>query len=240
MLRQKAGEGMLRPLKPYARASPGLARDVLPRPLSACPQSRTRTRRDAAEREETRVTDRASPVSGVAQRYASALFELARDGSELDSAERDIRTLSNLLDESSDLRRLVESPVFSAEEQERAIGAVASRAGIGGLVGNFVRLVAKNRRLFALPGMIRSFEELLARHRGEMTAEVTSAHPLSAEHTEALKAALKEKLGKDVAIRARVNPAILGGLIVKVGSRMIDNSLRTRLTTMKTRLKEVG
>ena len=203
-------------------------------PANPCPDV------PGSEREETRVTDRASPVSGVAERYASALFELSQDSSTIETVARDLRTVRGMLDESADLRRLVGSPVFSSEDQVRAISAVAERAGIGGLVLNFVKLVASNRRLFALPGMILAFEERLARHRGEVTAEVTSAHPLDAEHTEALKAALREKLGKDVALQARVNPAILGGLIVKVGSRMIDTSLRTRLMTMKTRLKEVG
>ena len=186
------------------------------------------------------MTDRTSPVSGVAQRYATALFELARDNDSLEIVARDVRSLRTMLDESEDLRRLVQSPVFSAADQQRAIGAVAERAGIGALVGNFVRLVARNRRLFALPGMLRGFQDLLAGHRGELTADVTSAYPLADEHTRALKEALRDNLGKDVTINARVDPAILGGLIVKVGSRMIDNSLRTRLTTMKTRLKEVG
>ena len=145
-----------------------------------------------------------------------------------------------MLDDSADLRRLVSSPVFSAEEQERAIGAVAERAGIAGLSGNFLRLVAHNRRLFALPGIIKAFAELMSRHRGEASAEVTSAHPLSAEQVEALRAAIRDKICKDVTLEARVNPAILGGLVVKIGSRMIDTSLRTRLMTMKTHLKEVG
>ena len=145
-----------------------------------------------------------------------------------------------MIDESGDFRRLVESPVFSAEEQERAIGAVAERVGIRGLTGNFLRLLAKNRRLFALPGVIKVFHDMVARHRGEVAAEVTSAHPLSDDQLAALRTALKEKLDKNVRLETRVNPAILGGLIVKVGSRMIDTSLRTRLLTVKTRLKEVG
>lgn len=145
-----------------------------------------------------------------------------------------------MIDASSDFRRLVESPVFSSDEQGRAVGAIADKAGIGGLTGNFLRLLARNRRLFVLSGIIAAFHGLAAEHRGEVTAEVTSAHPLSGEHVEALKAVLKEKLGKDVAVQARVNPALLGGLIVKVGSRMIDTSLRNRLMTVKRRLKEVG
>jgi F-type H+-transporting ATPase subunit delta len=186
------------------------------------------------------VTDRSSSVSGVAERYASALFDLARDESSIEKIEGELSNVSAMLDESSDFRRLVESPVFSAEEQEKAIGSVADSAQIAGLTGNFLRLVARNRRLFAIPGIIRAFHEMSAKHRGEVTAEVTSAHALSDEQVAALKSALKTKLGKDVTLQARVNPALLGGLVVKVGSRMIDTSLRTRLMNVKTQLKEVG
>lgn len=186
------------------------------------------------------MTDRSSSVSGVAERYASAFFDLARDESSIEAIEADLRTVEAMLDGSADFRRLIESPVFSAEDQERAIAAVAEKAGIGGLTANFLRLVANNRRLFALPGMIKGFHEMAARQRGEVNAEVTSAHPLGDAQIAALKAALKDKLGKDVTLQARVNPAILGGLIVKVGSRMIDTSLRTRLMTVRTQLKEVG
>jgi F-type H+-transporting ATPase subunit delta len=186
------------------------------------------------------VTDRSSSVSGVAERYASAFFDLARDESVIDDVESDFGTVGGMLGASADFRRLIESPVFSAEDQERAIAAVAEKAGLRTLTRNFLRLVAKNRRLFALPGMIRAFHEMAARHRGEVTAEVTSAHALGDAHLAALKSALKDRLGKDVTLHARINPAILGGLIVKVGSRMIDTSLRTRLMTVKTQLKEVG
>ncbi len=186
------------------------------------------------------MTDRTSSVSGVAERYASALFDLAREESSIERIEGEFKSLSTMLDESADFRRLVESPVFSAEDQARAIGAIADKAGIAGLTGNFLRLVAQNRRLFALPGIITAFHEMAARERGEVTAEVASAYPLSDSQVAALKTALKEKLGKDVTLQARVNPALLGGLVVKVGSRMIDTSLRTRLMTVKTQLKEVG
>jgi len=186
------------------------------------------------------VTDRNSSVSGVAERYASAFFDLARDESSIEDVEAEFGTVEAMLDASADFRRLIESPVFSAEDQERAIAAIAEKARVAGLTANFLRLVAKNRRLFVLPGMIKAFHEMAARHRGEVTAEVTSAHALSEAQVEALKAALKQKLGKDVTLLARVNPALLGGLIVKVGSRMIDSSLRTRLMTVKTQLKEVG
>lgn len=186
------------------------------------------------------MADQSSSVSGVAERYASALFDLARDESSIEKIEGELSGISGLIDSSADFKRLVESPVFSAEEQEKAIGAVAGKAGIAGLTGNFLRLVARNRRLFALPGMISAFRAMAAKYRGEVTAEVTSAHALSEAQIESLKAALKGKLGKDVSLQARVNPALLGGLVVKVGSRMIDTSLRTRLMNIKTQLKEVG
>ena len=179
-------------------------------------------------------------MSGVAERYASAFFDLARDERSIEPVEAELATVMQLLDENADFRRLIESPVFSVDEQERAIAAVAGKMGIGGLTLNFLRLIARNRRLFALPGMIRGFREMAARHRGEATAEVTSAQALNEEQISALKKALKEKLGKDVTLETRVNPAILGGLIVKVGSRMIDTSLRTRLMAVKMQLKEVG
>jgi F-type H+-transporting ATPase subunit delta len=192
-------------------------------------------------KEETpRVTDRTSSVSGVAERYASALFDLAREASAVETAEADLDAIAELIESNPEFRRLVESPVFSAEDQQRAVGAVGDRMGVTPLIGNFLRLVARNRRLFALPGIIRGFRAMAARHRGEVTAEVASAHPLSDDQVAALKATLKEKLGKDVALKTRVDPALLGGLVVRVGSRMIDTSLRTRLMTVKTQLKEVG
>lgn len=186
------------------------------------------------------MTDRNSPVSGVAERYASALFDLARDERALDAVAADLKSFQALLDENADLRRLVASPLFSAEEQAGAIDAIARRSGMDALVGNFLRLVARNRRLFAVPGMIRAYGEMLAAHRGEVTAELVSARPLGHSQTEALRQALRDRLGKDVAIEARVDPAILGGLVVRVGSRMIDTSLRTRLNSLKNRLKEAS
>jgi len=191
-------------------------------------------------KKETRVTDRTASISGVAQRYASALFELACDESALEAVESDLLVFRSLLNESADLCRLISSPVFSAEDQERAIGAVTDKAGITGIVGNLVRLVARNRRLFTLPDILTGFQALLADHRGEITADVTSARALSETQTTALKAAMKASLGKDVTIHSRVDPAILGGLIVKVGSRMIDSSIKTKLNIMKSRLKEAS
>lgn len=186
------------------------------------------------------MADTSQLISGVAERYASSLFELALEAGSVDKVGADLDRFQALLEESEDLRRLVASPVFSAEEQLKAITAVAEKAGIAGLVGNFLKVVAGNRRLFALPGMVRAYREIAAAHRGEITAEVTSAHALSAAQETELKSALKGVTGKDVAIAVTVDPSILGGLIVKVGSRQIDTSLRTKLSTLKLALKEVG
>ncbi|WP_321500109.1 F0F1 ATP synthase subunit delta [Breoghania sp.] len=186
------------------------------------------------------MTDNQSHVSGVARRYASALFDLAKDQKAVEATEAEIVALETLLSDSEDLMRLVKSPAFSAEEQIRAMGAVLEKAKIGGLTANFVKLVAHNRRLFALPDMLRGFHELAAAARGEVTADVVSAAELGDASVDALKAALKKAMGKDVKINATVDPALIGGLIVKVGSRMIDTSLRTRLNSLKIAMKEVG
>lgn len=186
------------------------------------------------------MTETVTIVSGVAQRYASALFELAQESKAIDAVGADLDKMGGLLDASADLTRLVRSPVFSADDQARAIGAVMDKAGIGGLAANFVKLTAKNRRLFALTDMIKAYRSLVAAHRGEATAEVVSAEPLKPAHVEALKAALKGVTGgKDVMLSAKVDPSLIGGLVVKVGSRMIDTSVKSKLNSLKVALKEV-
>ena len=181
-----------------------------------------------------------SPISGVAERYAGSLYELAAEAKAVDRVEADLDRFAELIEGSDDMRRLIGSPVFGAEEQFRAIDAIVARAGIGGLAGNFLRVVARNRRLFAVPGMIRAFRRIAAEQRGEVAAEVTSAHALSAAQETELKAALKQVAGKDVAFAVTVDPSLLGGLIVKIGSRQIDTSLKTKLNSLKLALKEVG
>ena len=181
-----------------------------------------------------------SPISAVAERYAGSLFELALQDNSVAKVEADLASFEAMLNGSDDLSRLINSPVFSSEDQARAIAAIVDKAGITGLVGNFLRVVAKNRRLFAVPGMIKAFRRIAAEHRGEASAEVTSAHALTAEQQTELKAALKGIAGKDVAIAMTVDPSLLGGLIVKMGSRQIDTSLKTKLNSLKLALKEVG
>ncbi|MGD9868531.1 MAG: F0F1 ATP synthase subunit delta [Hyphomicrobiales bacterium] len=178
-------------------------------------------------------------VAGVAGRYATALFELAEESGKTDAVAADLVGFQKLLDESADLSRLVRSPVFTVEDQQRALAAVLSKAGIKGLTADFFGLVARNRRLFALPEMIGAFKSLVARKRGEISAEVRSATKLDAKQTAALKTALKDVTGQDVTFTTSVDPALLGGLVVKIGSRMIDTSLRTKLNNLKMAMKEV-
>ncbi len=181
-----------------------------------------------------------SPISGLAERYAGSLFELALEAGAAQAVEGDLDRFGQLIAESSDLDRLIRSPVFSADEQQRAVAAVADSAGIVGLVGNFLRVVAQNRRLFAVPAMIRAYRRIAAERRGEVAADVTSAHALTADQKAELEAALKDVTGKDVAITLAVDPSLLGGLVVQIGSRQIDTSLKTKLNSLKLALKEVG
>src|SRR5712691_5384618 len=176
----------------------------------------------------------------MAGRYALALFELARDADAIDQVTADLDRFEQLIADSPDLMRLVRSPVFGAEEQGRALAAVLERAGITGIAANFLRLVTVKRRLFALRDMIRALRALGARHKGEVTAHVTVAERLADKHLDALKDALKAVTGKDVALDVTIEPAIIGGLVVKVGSRMIDASLKTKLNSIKHAMKEVG
>lgn len=186
------------------------------------------------------VADTSQTVSGVAERYASSLYELASEAGSVDQIGAELAGFQTLINESADMKRFIESPVFSAEDQLRAVAAVLEKAGISGLSANFIKVAAANRRLFAIPGMIKSYFQIVARNRGEISADVTSAHALTSTQENELKATLKGVTGKDVAINVTVDPSILGGLIVKVGSRQIDTSLRTKLSTLKLALKEVG
>jgi F-type H+-transporting ATPase subunit delta len=178
--------------------------------------------------------------SGVAGRYATALFELALEQRALDQVAVDLDRFNEALDAFDDLLRLVKSPVFSAEEQGRALAAILKELKIEGLTRNFLLLAAKNRRLFATADMIRAFRAMLARHRGEMSATVTAAAKLTESQVTALKQALKAALGKEVMLDERVDAGLLGGLVVKIGSRMVDTSLRTKLNSLKVAMKEVG
>jgi F-type H+-transporting ATPase subunit delta len=172
-------------------------------------------------------------VAGVAERYAGALFDLARDSGAMEAVGADLDRFARLIDESPDLARLVRSPVFSAEEQAAAVGAVLDRAGLGGLAGNFIRLVATKRRLFALPDMIRAYRAKVAEAKGIVRAEVRLAEPPSAKVLDEIKRALAEVEKAEIALEVKVDPALIGGLVVQIGSRMVDASLRTKLNSIR-------
>ncbi len=178
-------------------------------------------------------------ISGMAGRYANALFELALENKSIDAVKTDLDRFDALIAESSDLGRLVRSPVFDADEQLHALAAILDKAGIAGLAANFLRVITTNRRLFAVRDMIRAYRALVARHKGEVHAQVTVAEQLNANNLDALKSALKSVTGgKDIDFDVKIDPAIIGGLIVKVGSRMVDSSLRTKLNAIKIAMKE--
>jgi F-type H+-transporting ATPase subunit delta len=176
----------------------------------------------------------------MAGRYATALFELALEEHALDSVNSDLERFEALIAESTDLQRLVRSPVFSADEQTKALTAVLEKAGVSGLAARFLQVVASNRRLFAVRDVIRAFRRLVASHRGETFATVTVAEPPSESHLASIKDALKAVTKKDVQVELKVDPSIIGGLIVKLGSRMVDTSLRTKLNAIKHAMKEVS
>jgi F-type H+-transporting ATPase subunit delta len=179
-------------------------------------------------------------VSGVSGRYATALFELARDEKSIDAVRADLDRFDALLGESADFKRLVRSPVFSAKAQLTALSAVLDKAGISGISANFLKVLTRNRRLFAISDVTRAFRALVAKFKGEATADVTVAERLSDSNLDFLKTALKSVTGKDVALNVKVDPSIIGGLVVKLGSRMVDSSLRTKLNSIKHAMKEAG
>jgi F-type H+-transporting ATPase subunit delta len=179
-------------------------------------------------------------VSGVSGRYATALFELARDERSIDAVKVDLDRFDAMLADSADLKRLVRSPVFSSDAQAKALSAVLDKAGISGTSANFLKVLTANRRLFAVDQVIRAFGALVAKFKGEATADVTVAEQLSDKNLDALKTALKSVTGKDVSLNVKVDPSIIGGLVVKLGSRMVDSSLRTKLNSIKHAMKEAG
>lgn len=198
------------------------------------------------------MSSEASIVAGIASRYTSALFDLAAEaerdaglardlgvaGGALDQVAADLEVLRLVIDQSPDFRRMMTSPVITREDQARAVAAIAAKAQLSGLTRNFLGLLAKNRRLFVLPRIIEAYVALLADLRGEVRAEVASARALSDAQRAALVEQLRGALGKEVSVAERVDESLLGGLVVKVGSRMIDSSLKTKLANLKLALKE--
>jgi len=189
-----------------------------------------------AEPQRTKVASETAE-GGLAGRYANALFELAQDQRCVDAVSTDLASLRRALETSADLSRLVRSPVFSAEDHARALKAVLDKMGAGALTSKFMLLLAQKRRLFVILQIIAAYERLVARSRGETEAEVTAARALSDGEITDLKSALKSKLGKEPRLHTKVDPTLLGGLVVKVGSRMIDSSLRTKLDGLRSAMK---
>jgi F-type H+-transporting ATPase subunit delta len=182
---------------------------------------------------EARVAAEHAHEAGLAGRYALAIFDLAQEERALESVAADFTTLKQLMAESPELTRLVRAAVFSREEQAAGMNGVLHRMEAAPLTRRFILLLASKRRLFALSDIIRAYDSLVAKQKGEMSAQVTSARPLSDAETAELKSILRSKLAKEVKLDAHVDPALLGGLIVKVGSRMIDSSLRTKLNGLR-------
>jgi len=186
------------------------------------------------------VTEPASISTGIAARYATAMFELASDAKALPALEADIEALDAALATSADLRDLIHSPIYSREDAAAAIGGVADAMKLGDTTGNTLRLMAHKRRLFVLPAMLTSLRAKIAEHKGEVTAEVTSAKALTKTQIDKLTKSLKAQVGKDVKLKAIVDERIIGGLVVKVGSKMIDTSIRSKLNALQNTMKEVG
>ena len=186
------------------------------------------------------MSTEASGPASLAGRYASALFELADGQKQLDAVAADLTTLRRMMAESTDLRRLVGSPVIGREAQGKAMAALLEATGAGSLVRRFIGVACQNGRLRDLPGMITAFLAELARRRGETAADVVSALPLSDAQTEALSETLRRLVGNKVSMNTRVDADLLGGLVVKVGSRMFDSSVRTKLQRLRLAMKGVG
>jgi F-type H+-transporting ATPase subunit delta len=183
------------------------------------------------------VDDSSGIQASLAGRYALALFELAQDAKQIEAVSASLATLRAAIDQSDDLRALIASPLVARDEQASAVGAVVGSLEIDPLTGNFVGVLTQNRRLPQLPAVIRAYNMLAARHRGEITAEVTSARPLDDDQVSAIRQHLRSRVGRDIAVDLSVDPAILGGLVVKIGSQMIDSSIRTKLNTLAHAMK---
>jgi F-type H+-transporting ATPase subunit delta len=186
------------------------------------------------------VSDENTFVAGVSGRYATALFGLASDNDAVDAVADDMAALGRAITDSSDLQGLIRNPLMGRDEQTKGITAIAQKAGFNSLTQNFLGLIAQNRRLFFASQMIKDFAKLVAVSRGEVSAEVASAAPLTDAQFGLVKDALAEVVGQDVTLRSAVDESLLGGLVIQVGSRMIDNSLRTKIQNLKVAMKEVG
>ncbi len=197
---------------------------------------------DAGKQEIGRVhvSETASYSSGIASRYATAVFELAKEAGKVSDVENDIDALAAALEASADFRELISSPIYSREQQQRGIVAISEKMGLGDIMTKTLGLMAEKRRLFVLPQLIGAVRHLIAQEKGEVTAEVRTAKKLTKTQEAKLAAALKNAVGKDVNIDATVDESLIGGLVVKVGSKMIDTSIAARLSNLQNAMKEVG
>lgn len=186
------------------------------------------------------MTEPASISSGIAARYAAAVFELAEEACVLAALETDVEALAGALDASAELRAMIASPVLAREAQGAAMGAVARAMNLSALTANTLGLMAAKRRLFVLPQLVAALRDRLAEAKGEITAEVTAARPLTEDQARRLSAALSSAAGKTVKLRTAVDEGLIGGLVVKVGSKMVDTSIRSRLAALQNAMKEVG
>jgi F-type H+-transporting ATPase subunit delta len=197
-----------------------------------------RLRAKAIERVD--VSEPASISTGIASRYAAAMFELSREAGEMAQLESDVDTLDAAMKESADLRTLIASPLYSREEQGNALQAVAAAMGLSQTFRNLLALMASKRRLFVLPQLVAALRAMIAEAKGEVTAEVASAKALTKTQSDRLAKALSASAGKDVKIVATVDESLIGGLVVKIGSKMIDTSIRSKLMALQNTMKEVG
>ncbi|MCA2009945.1 F0F1 ATP synthase subunit delta [Pararhodobacter sp. CCB-MM2] len=186
------------------------------------------------------MSEPASISTGIANRYATAVFDLAKESSALAALEADLDTLEAALNDSADLRGVLTSPVYSREELAKAVSALAAKMNLSQSTAGALGMMAQNRRLFALPALIAELRRMIADEKGEVTADVTSAQVLTKAQADQLAATLKERVGKKVKLNVAVDEALIGGLIVKVGSKMIDTSIRSKLAALQNSMKEVG
>jgi len=186
------------------------------------------------------VSEPASISTGIAARYATAMFELAQEGGALDALEADVAALEAAMADSADLRDLISSPIYGRDETQAAIGGVSDAMGLNAITGNTLRLMAQKRRLFVMPALLRALRERIAEHKGEVTADVLSAKALTQAQSDKLKKALSASVGREVQLNTAVDENLIGGLVVKVGSKMIDTSIRAKLNALQNTMKEVG
>ena len=186
------------------------------------------------------MSEPASISSGIAERYATAVFEIAKENKTLSKLEGGLDDLSSALDDSAELRDLISSPLYSRDDQAKAIAEISGKMGLQPVLKNTLALMAEKRRLFVLPQLIAHLRDMIAEDKGEVTADVVTAKPLTKTQSEKLAKTLAARVGKDVKINAAVDKSLVGGLVVKVGSKMIDTSIASKLASLQNAMKEVG